>query len=117
MYHWPLNYHKMYSVSAWYYLISRLAIMVGSLWTWWDAKDEVWDLPIRYPTIVYGLWLFVPFANIILNATQATTVRSLFGIARNVRRRLQVEAVSPHRTALTYAFPKVDFDARATTHM
>jgi hypothetical protein len=34
------------------------------------------------------LWLFIPPANVILNATQLTTVFSLFGIAENVRKRL-----------------------------
>jgi len=35
------------------------------------------------------MWLFVPPANLILNATQVTTVISLFGIASTVRKRLQ----------------------------
>ena len=52
MYHWPLNWWILYKVNAWFYMVTRLGIAVISLWTWWDAKHDVWNDPIMYPTIV-----------------------------------------------------------------
>lgn len=112
MYHWPLNWPLAYSCSAWYYLLSRVAIMVGSLWTWWECRQAVWDDAVEKPFLVYGLWLFVPSANLILNATQLTTVQSLFGIAKAVRKRTQEK--SAVKTALSYVFQNIDFDGSGT---
>eukprot|EP00656_Telonema_subtile_P013030 TRINITY_DN16601_c0_g1_i3.p2 TRINITY_DN16601_c0_g1~~TRINITY_DN16601_c0_g1_i3.p2 ORF type:complete len:355 (-),score=88.03 TRINITY_DN16601_c0_g1_i3:453-1517(-) len=108
MYHWPLNWHVCYSISAWYYLLSRIAIMGASIWTWWDCKDAIWDHAVQKPFLVYGLWLFVPSANLILNATQLTTVQSLFGIAKAVR--LRVKETSTAKNALSYVFQNIDFN-------
>jgi len=109
MYHWPLNWWILYKVNAWYYMVTRLGIAVISLWTWWDAKHDVWNDPIMYPTIVVGMWLFVPAANLILNVTQYTTVVSLFGIAKNVERRCKHEADGDHhQLALSYVFQNLE---------
>jgi hypothetical protein len=81
--YWP----KVYAISAWYYLLTRICITIISLWTWWDCYDSVFSDSRHNSVVVYAFWLFVPMANMILNITQLTTVQSLFGIARTVRQR------------------------------
>lgn len=85
--YWPI----CYSLSAWYYLVTRVVVTILSLWSWWGCYDLVFHSGSHNSPFVYALWLFVPFANAILNATQLTTVSSLFGIASTVRKRLQVQ--------------------------
>jgi hypothetical protein len=65
--------------------------MVLSLWSWVDCYDVVFGDEVHNNTIVYALWFFVPPANAILNATQWTTVTSLFGIASAVRRKSRAQ--------------------------
>merc|ERR1711957_7892 len=76
----------LYFISAWYYALSRPLIMVASMWTWWDMRVVVIQKEHDQRAFVFALWLFIPAANLILNATQASTVVSLFGIAGVVSR-------------------------------
>merc|ERR550537_126794 len=62
--------------------------MVLSLWSWVQCYGTVFSNGAHNNALVYALWLFIPAANLILNATQLTTVTSLFGIAATVQKRL-----------------------------
>lgn len=112
-----LFYHKHYEqpfwyyASAYYYALSRLAIMGLSLWTWWQAYDVVFKSGLHNNVIVYSLWCFTPAANLILNATQSTTVFNLFGIAAKVRARSRAAQQNDQvRVALMDVFQSIDFD-------
>jgi len=74
----------LFKLNAWFYALSRPAIAVLSLYTWWESKPVFFDSGLPNNTFVYALWLFVPIGNVILNATQIATVQSLFGIAKKV---------------------------------
>eukprot|EP00442_Polarella_glacialis_P036826 CAMPEP_0115113980 /NCGR_PEP_ID=MMETSP0227-20121206/41756_1 /TAXON_ID=89957 /ORGANISM="Polarella glacialis, Strain CCMP 1383" /LENGTH=381 /DNA_ID=CAMNT_0002514237 /DNA_START=60 /DNA_END=1205 /DNA_ORIENTATION=+ len=87
LYHRKVYIPCLYYASAWYYVLSRAAIMVLSMWTWWDMRHAAWTDNVQNSWVCYGLWLFIPFANVILNFTQYTTVQSLFGIAARVAQR------------------------------
>jgi len=115
-YHWHVNYVWMYKFSAWYYTISRAAIVVASVWTWWDARWAVFgsDAPSNN-MLVFGLWLFVLPANVILNATQFTTIQSLFGIAASVEKRQNARQTNNlSRTAMLNVFERIDADLGGT---
>jgi len=90
-YHQKVYWPMCYTLSAWYYLVTRFGVTIMSLWSWWDCYDLVFRSGSHNSPFVYALWFFVPFANAILNATQLTTVGSLFGIAATVRKRLQAQ--------------------------
>ncbi|CAE8616864.1 unnamed protein product [Polarella glacialis] len=87
LYHRKVYIPCLYYASAWYYVLSRAAIMVLSMWTWWDMRHAAWTENVQNSWVCYSLWLFIPFANMILNFTQYTTVQSLFGIAARVAQR------------------------------
>lgn len=112
-----LLYHKRcywavaFTMNAWFYTVTRVAIAVASLWTWWEAKEVIFESGTHNNPLVYGLWIFVPFANLILNTTQATTVQSLFGIAASVRRR---KIQSKIQENVVDAFIQMDFDQKGT---
>jgi len=76
----------LYYISACYYALTRPVIMVASMWTWWEMRVVVIQEEYDQRAFVFALWLFIPAANLILNATQVSTVVSLFGIAGVVRR-------------------------------
>ena len=38
MYQWPVNWYWVYVASAWFYLISRVGLMVLFYWTWWEWR-------------------------------------------------------------------------------
>ena len=64
---------------------------------------------------VFGLWLFVLPANVILNATQFTTIQSLFGIAASVEKRQNARQTSNSaRTAMLNVFERIDADLGST---
>jgi len=77
----------MYYISAWYYALRLPIIFVFSMWTWWDLKDVVFNAVSNNSAAAYAFWIFIPICNLVLNATQFTTIVSLFGIAQNVQKR------------------------------
>jgi len=89
LYHRQVYWPRLYTLSAWYYLASRILITIIVLWTWWDWHDCVFLDGIHNSVFVYALFVFIPPVTIILNMTQMTTVVSLFGIAAKVRKKLQ----------------------------
>lgn len=77
---------RLFLCSAWYYLLTRIVIAVYCIICWLDMFDEVFHDDYN-SWISYSMWAAVPIINLILNATQMTTVISLFGIARETKRR------------------------------
>jgi len=86
MYHRRLYWPRLYYLSAVCYTLSRLVVLVLSLWTWIAMYDSVATLP-HHSGLVYSLWLVLLPVNLVLNFTQVHTVISLFGIARSVAKR------------------------------
>lgn len=86
-YHRKIYWPTLYRLSAYYYGLSRLAITIISMWTWCDSYALVFQDGLHNSAAVYGLRLFIPLANVILNVTQWSTLTSLFGIAAAVRKK------------------------------
>jgi len=93
MYQRRIYLPKLFYLSAAYYFLTRAAIMIVSLRTWWETRDEVFGKSLADSWVVYSLWLFIPLANAVLNASQLTTVQSLLGIAASVWERCAELAV------------------------
>jgi len=86
LYRAGIHLPRLFYASAWFYLLSRVFLLVLSLWSWWEARFVVFDRSIVDSWIVYSLWLAIPAINLVLNATQVLTVQSLFGLAAKVRK-------------------------------
>jgi len=85
MYYRKVYLGKVFVLSAWYYLLTRMGFSLVVLWAWWGARDAVFSVNRHNNVIVYSLWLLYPTCNLMFNATQLLTVKSLFGIAKKVK--------------------------------
>jgi len=103
--------HAIFQVSAWFYALTRVFIVVMVWWTWLEMYDTVFSIHAHNSMVVYSFWAFMPMSNFILNATQILTVVSLFGIASRVKRRSKE---TPQTKKIDKAFDKMDLDGVGT---
>lgn len=92
---------RLFYFSAWYYLLTRIFIAVYVIICWLDMFEDVFQNHNHNIWVGYSMWAAIPVINLILNVTQWTTVTSLFGIARQVKKRCNdVNSPSPSMKAV-----------------
>jgi len=72
-----------------FYVLTRIAISVGTILAWWAAKDSVFQEDNLHATAI-SIWLFFPIGNFVLNWTQYQSAVSQFGIAANMLKKQKI---------------------------
>ena len=72
--------------SAVFYVVTRVGVTALCFWTWSDSISVIWSGD-PHSFFSFAFFVFYPFGNFILNATQVQTVGALFGIARSARKK------------------------------
>jgi len=99
MYHRRIYWPCVYYISAVYYALTRLFIMVLCLWTWRTMYDSVSTIP-HQSGFVYSLWLVLLPTNILQNFAQALTFISLLGIAQRVAKKTAMYRPVPKKRSI-----------------
>ena len=85
----------MYKASAWFYLISRVAITILCIVSFvqLSVSDDDKDMfgNQHNSAIVFGLWAFYLPGVLVLGAVQIVSAQSLFGIARKIEKDNQMK--------------------------
>ena len=88
----------MYKASAWFYLISRVAITILCIVSFvqLSVSDDDKDMfgNQHNSTIVFGWWAFYLPGVLVLGAVQIVSTQSLFGIARKIEKDNQVKGAN-----------------------
>ena len=73
---------SIFKASAWFYVVTRIAICVLLFWAWVETTPLIWTRGRKAP-LTYTIYFIVPLLNIVLNVAQVETASVLLGIANS----------------------------------